>query len=207
MASTRIALIAALVLSCAGSARAELTYPVGLPLEPAAVPPFVQHPPPAAAEAAPRAPDQYTLPASAVSPSDTPEHFPVRHGRFSKVPAYLAPIYERAARDYQIPVRYLAADGSYETHFHPELGDGGRSCGIHQFYANSRRVPWPMNWGFTSVAHCMEPEANIRKAAESWSTWREELCRGSLRCAIQRHNSSARGYAAAVMSGGDRYYQ
>lgn len=147
-----------------------------------------------------------TLPEAAISATDSIENFPNRSGRFSKVPKYLVPFYEQACRDYGLPVKYLAADGSWETHFTSKLGDGGRSCGIHQFHANSRRVPWPQNWGFRDVDDCLNPEANIRKVAEFWSKVLATTCHGDVRCAIQRHNSNARGYAANVMRGADTYY-
>lgn len=150
--------------------------------------------------------DEYTLPASAIAaPGAKPVHFT---GRFQQVPAELAPIYEEAARTYQFPVRYLAADGSYETHFNArKIGDNGRSCGIHQFFANSARVKWPQNWGFASLEDCLDPRQNIFKVAEAWSTWRAKKCDGDVRCAINLHNSGSSTYARNVMQGADAYYR
>lgn len=151
--------------------------------------------------------DDCTLPAPAVSSSDAPEDFTPKNGRFAKVPKAYAPLYEAACREYHIPVRYLAADGSYETHFDTNsMADNQTSCGIHGFHKNSSK-PWPQNWGFKDLAACHDPAQNIRKAAESWRNNLDTKCAGDIGCAIRLHNgASAYGYQQAVMNGA-RLYQ
>jgi hypothetical protein len=157
----------------------------------------------------------YILPASAISSSDKAEPFASGNPRFCKVPCNLAPIYEQAARDFRIPVRYLVANGAYESRFQPQLlGDSGRSCGIHQFH-HFRKVAgqrdWSL-WGFGSLERCQDPEANIRTVAR---VWRERMdntdanyrCNGLLSCAIRLHKGQgALSYMQIVMTGADSYY-
>lgn len=148
--------------------------------------------------------DECDLPAGAVSPSEKAELFPNRDGRFSKVPKSMEPMFEKACRDYGVPVRFLAAGASYETHFTPKLGDRGTSCGVFQFRDVKRR--WT-NWGFAGLEECMKPEPNIRKAAENWAKHMKKL---PIRTVIRKHNGAgakANAYAAKVMWGADTYYR
>lgn len=152
-----------------------------------------------------------TLPASAISSTDSIQNFAPANGRFSKVPAYLVPIYEKACEDYRIPVRYLAADGSYETHFNAnKIGDSGNSCGIHQFNRQNAGKKWPRNWGFRDLNDCLNPTSNIRKTAEFWRSMldKKNVCNGNLSCAVRRHNGvDSHGYMRTVMGAADRYYR
>jgi hypothetical protein len=158
---------------------------------------------------------EYTLPEEAISSSDLAEPLNARSGRFCKVPRYLVPIYERAARDYRIPVRYLAANGAYESRFDSHLlGDSGRSCGIHQFH-HFRKLAgqrdWSL-WGFGSLERCQDPEANIRTVARVWRERMDNVdanyrCNGLLSCAVRLHKGQgAVGYMQTVMGAADRYY-
>jgi len=152
-----------------------------------------------------RSGDDCTLPVAAVSSTDSIEPFSPPSSRFSKVPKYLVAIYERACRDYRVPVRYLVADGSYETHFREKaIGDGGTSCGIHQMHDSKRT--WK-GWFAGGLADCHNAEKNIRTTADSW---RKMLDGGrTIAQAIKRHNGSgprADKYMRTVMSGADRYY-
>jgi hypothetical protein len=159
-------------------------------------------PAPAPAKAPVR--DECAIPARAVSPSDKPELFPNRDGRFSKVPKYLVPFFEQACKDYGVPVRFLVAAASYETHFTPKLGDGGTSCGILQFRDVKRR--WT-NWGFAGLAECMDPEKNIRKAAENWS---KHMKQWPIETVIRKHNGGgkrAEAYKRRVVSAAETYYR
>lgn len=156
--------------------------------------------------------NKYRLPATAISSSDSIESFADRNSRFSKVPAYLAPIYERVSAEYDIPVKYLVSDGSYETHFNARaLGDHGTSCGLHQFHRHGRK-PWPQNWGFKSLEDCFDTEENIQKVGEFWRSMLDNKnsvkCSQLIECAIRHHNgSSSYGYARVVMHGADTYYE
>lgn len=88
--------------------------------------------------------DEYTLPASAIATqNETLENF---DSRFAKVPPQYVGFFEQAARDYAVPVKYLAAAASYETHFRANnISDGGTSCGIFSFHQHGSK-PWPQNW-------------------------------------------------------------
>lgn len=174
---------------------------------------------PATAPPAPLSPPHedalYRLPESAIASADQPEPFEPRHNRFWKVPRHLVPFYEEAARDYQIPVRYLAANGSWESLFNPKLmGDGRRSCGIHQFH-HFRVVKgerdWTL-WGFASLEECQDPRANIRMTAKVWRSRIDNTdpavkCNGFLSCAIRMHmGRGANSYMRTIMNAGDRLY-
>lgn len=161
--------------------------------------------PPAEANPQPRAGDDCVLPAKAISSTDSIEPFSPPSSRFSKVPKYLAPLYERACDDFRIPVRYLVADGSYETHFREKaIGDGGTSCGIHQMH--DRKRTWK-GWFAGGLADCHNAEKNIRTTADSW---RKMVDGGrTIAQAIKRHNGSgaaADRYMRTVMGGAERYY-
>lgn len=158
----------------------------------------------AAAELRARDP-KYVLPASAISSSDEKEDCRGPHSRFCKVPAYLVPLYEATAEKYDIPVRYLAADGSYETGFDAKsMSDHGTSCGLHSFRDTKRS--WK-NWGFNGLADCLDPAKNIDKAGEYW---RKMVDQGrTLAAAIKKHNGAgakADAYMHAVMTWGDTMY-
>lgn len=181
--------------------REDFVLPVEIPaVEPAPQPEATPH-------TKPQRSGECVLPASAISSTDSIEHFPVRHGRFSKVPRYLVPIYEQTCEDYDIPVRYLAAGGSYESHFRPTaMGDSGTSCGIHMFRDVKRK--WT-NWGFErGLTDCHDPEQNIRKAGEHWRTMMKNG--RTLRAAIKKHNGAgpkAERYVQTIMGAADRYYR
>jgi hypothetical protein len=157
----------------------------------------------------------YRLPDSSIAASDRPEPFGPRPSRFWKVPRNLVTTYEEAARDYRIPVRYLTANGSYESLFNPTLmGDGHRSCGIHQFHhfrvVNGQR-DWTI-WGFSSLQECQDPKANIRMTAKVWRARMDNhdpnaRCNGFLSCAIRLHKGyGASSYMRTIMAGADSYY-
>jgi hypothetical protein len=163
--------------------------------------------PPAAVNPQPRA-DDCTLPAKAISTTDKIENFAPANGRFSKVPQYLVRFYEEACRDFKIPVRYLVADGSYESHFRSgAMGDSGTSCGIHMFRDTKRTWRgWFPNGGLVA---CHDAEQNIRKAAEHWRTMMDRGTAKTLADAIRRHNGAgprAIRYQQTVMGGANRYY-
>lgn len=148
---------------------------------------------------------KYVLPPSAISSSDETEDCRGPHARFCKVPQYLVPIYEATAAKYDLPVRYLAADGSYETGFNANsMSDHGTSCGLHSFRDTKRS--W-RNWGFNGLADCLDPAKNIDKAGEYW---RKMIDQGrTLSAAIKKHNGSgktAEAYMRAVMKWGDEMY-
>ncbi len=159
---------------------------------------------------------QYILPTSAIASGDLPEPFESGASRFWKVPRNLVPLYEEAARDYRIPVRYLAANGSWESLFSStKMGDSNRSCGIHQFHhfrvRNGRR-DWTV-WGFSSLEECQDPRANIRMTAKIWRARIDNedpnaRCNGLLSCAIRLHKGhGAVGYMHTVMGAADRLYR
>lgn len=148
---------------------------------------------------------KYVLPESAISSSDEKEDCRGPHSRFCKVPRYLVPMYEATAEKYDLPVRYLAADGSYETGFNARsMSDHGTSCGLHSFRDTKRS--W-RNWGFNGLADCLDPEKNIDKAGEYW---RKMIDQGrTLSAAIKKHNGAgakAEAYMRAVMTWGDAMY-
>lgn len=185
---------------------------VDIPREAPKVEPKPEAPKPAPVAEKPKGKsNDCTLPASAISSNDSIQNFTPANARFSKVPAYLVPIYEKACEDYRIPVRYLAADGSYETHFNPKkIGDSGNSCGIHQFNRQNAGKKWPRNWGFKDLNDCLNPTSNIRKTAEFWRSMldKKNVCNGDISCAVRRHNGvSSYGYMRTVMGAADRYYR
>ena len=159
---------------------------------------------------------QYRLPDSAIASGNRSEPFGPRGGRFWKVPRNLVPIYEEAARDYRIPVRYLAANGSFESLFDStRMGDGKRSCGIHQFHdykSVNGKPDWTV-WGFSSLEECQDPKANIRMTARIWraridNTDLNAHCNGLLSCAIRLHKGwGANAYMHTVMAAADRSYR
>lgn len=123
--------------------------------------------------------------------------------RFCKIKPSLLPIYEQVSRETGVPAALMYATGEYETHNVGKLGDGGKSCGIFQFWG------W-RKWGFASLDACLDPETNIRKFAESW----QKNHNGNTRAFLCRHNGGVRGcripaaatYADRVMKYAEELY-
>lgn len=126
--------------------------------------------------------------------------------RFCKIKPSLLPIYEKVSQETDVPVAILYAVGEYETHnAASDISDGGRSCGLHGW--NTWRT-----WGFASLAECHDPEASIRKLAESYM---KNGGADDTYLWLRKHNGGAkRGptlpvtavYAERVLDAAARYY-
>ena len=151
-------------------------------------------------------PDKYKLPANAISSTDEIEHFDPPHSRFSKVPKYLVPIYEELARTHDIEVKYLAADGSYETHFRNFAIGGAGECGIHQ-------ILHPKSKGLSGEM-CKNPWHNINWVSATWSKRAREYGYDP-KFLLAAHNGGLGGYrnpgpqkyAQVIYDAANNYYQ
>ena len=165
-----------------------------------------------------RSTDDYSVPAHAIADVDAPKQQciapPGGTTRLCKVPASLVPVFERVARDNDIPVALLLAIASWETGFRTDAHTNTSeesSCGMYQF--NTWRT-----WGFATLDDCYDPEQATRKVAEAMQKFRAlggKIDNDNLRWYACRHNAGrsaglrcarSLGYGKAVEWGARNVY-
>lgn len=117
--------------------------------------------------------DEYTLPASAIAAIDAPKQDcvspPGGTTRLCKVPPSLVPLFEKVAREKDLPVALLASIASWESGFNTRahtITSAENSCSMYQF--NN----WKKGWGFATLDDCFDPEQGIRKVADAMLKFR-----------------------------------